>query len=372
MFERFRGAGMVLAGSLALLLAACGGGGGGDSNNGNPGGGSAKSCADAFSPEKPTAECQPVYESQCDTLGPRLPINSSEPKPCEKDGADGGVTAERRSADGVSYVLLKPASGGKSGLYVALHWRTGNGATMIDNMRLAELAKARDLTIAAPDSPYAVFGYEGFGVVHDWDYDGADEAIAGVIADAKGANALPSTVPVVLAGVSSGAAGVTRFYCGGGQFDGMILVASGAISGQVSSACLSATAASKDSTAKAAVGSVAAALIEGLDDAAYEDTVANYGHMKVINGCSGEESVALNENVDIDYSISCSSGDGAALVTVKDSGHNWPGMDRPIPSNPLTDAIGYGGSSATMSIFGPVSMSFDATLQGYDLVRWLD
>ncbi|PPE72150.1 hypothetical protein C3942_19835 [Solimonas fluminis] len=367
MFERFRGAGTVLAGSLALLLAACGGGGGGGGSGPN---GSAKSCSEQFSAEAAQADstsCQPEYYTQCDSLDLRLPVNSMNPSECTKDGADGGVVAEKGSAGGTSYDMVRPANGGKKGLYVALHWRSGNGATMINNMRLSELAKARDLTVVAPDSPYKILAI----ALSDWDYEGAPEVISAVIADAKARAGLPNDVPVILAGVSSGAAAANRFFCAGNTgIKGLLLVASGKISEAESTECLSAAAAA----AKAAtVSPVAVVLVEGSSDPAYEDTVVNYGHFRTINGCPGAgTTVVLNEQVDINYSNNCGSGHGAAMVTVKDSGHNWPGMDRPIPPNPLTDLIPGGSSSGAMSIFGKVSYSFDATLQGYDLVRSLD
>ena len=288
---------------------------------------------------------------------------------------DGGVTYQNLTVGDTNYVLVTPPTGGKQGLYVALHWRSGNGATMINNMRLSELAKARDITIVAPTSPYVLLGGGGFGFVREWDFSGAADAISAVIADAK-SKAQLGNVPVVIAGVSSGAAGATRFFCErGGEARGLLLVASGTISSESTAGCLSAAAASKAAVeAKAAASSIPVVLVEGVDDPAYDTTVARYGQFKSINGCStaaaANMTVALNDQVDIAYNTSCN--DGAALVTVKDSGHNWPGMDRPIPPNPLTDALSLLGTSTTMSIFGKVSFSFDATIQGYDLVRSLD
>lgn len=365
MFERFRGAGTVLAGSLALLLAACGGGGGGGGSGG--GGGGAKSCSEQFNPETAgatPAECQPVYNTQCDALDPRLPINSSSPTACTKGGADGGVVSEKASVDGVNYFIVRPTDGGQGGIYVALHWRTGNGATMVNNMRLAELAKARNLTVLAPDSPFGVLG----PLLRDWDNAGATAKITAVIADAKARLSL-GNVPVTIAGVSSGAAAAARYFCDGGATDGLLLVASGKISEAGSTACLSALvgSAAKAATSKAA-SNAAVVLVQGSGDSAYEDTVVNYGQFKTINGCGADQTVTLNPQVDIAFTAHC-SGSGVALVTVKDSGHNWPGMDRPLPETPL-DSLP--GGSLTMNIYGPISYSFDATLQGYDLVRYLD
>ncbi len=381
MFERFRGAGTVLAGSLALLLAACGGGGGGGGSGGGGGGdGAAKSCSESFSADKAAADagaCQPTYNAQCDSLNLRVPINAGSPTACTKDGADGGVTYQDLTVGSTNYVLVTPPTGGKKGLYIALHWRSGNGATMINNMRLSELAKARDITIAAPTAPNVLLGAGGVGFVREWDFAGAADAISAVINDAKIQAKLDANVSVVVAGVSSGAAGATRFLCErGNEMSGILLVASGTISSESTAGCLSAAAASKaDVGAKAAV-STPVVLVEGVDDPAYDTTVARYGQFKTINGCSAaaaaNKTVALNDQVDIAYNTTCSSTDGAALVTVKDSGHNWPGMDRPIPPNPLTDALSLLGTSTAMSIFGKVSFSFDATLQGYDLVRSLD
>jgi len=353
------------AGVLLLLLAACSGGGGGHEGSDNI----AKSCSEQFNPDAAAAapgECQPVYNAQCDSLGPRSPFNASEAAPCTQEGADGGVAIETVTlGDNTRYVLMKPASGGRKGLYVGLHWRGGNGATMANDMRMAELAKARDLTVVLPDSPNYLFDAEVAGFLHDWDYEAAPAAIAAVITDAR-TRAGVGSAPVVLSGVSSGTAGASRYYCeSGGQLSGLLLVAVGQISGEASTACLSAAAAAKAATA------VPVVMVQGSSDPAYADAVAIYGKFKQINGCASSQTVALNEQVDIEFSRACSGGDGTALVTVKDSGHNWPGMDRPIPSNPVTDNIP-AGSSGSMSIFGRVSYSFDATIQGYDLVRYLD
>ncbi|HSW15206.1 MAG TPA: hypothetical protein VLI06_20320 [Solimonas sp.] len=368
LYNHIRASRAALVAVSTVLLAACGGGGGGGGGSSN----TAKSCSEQFNPDAAATtpeQCQPVYNEQCDSLGARSPYNASEPAACTVNGADGGVSAETVTVGGVEYVLLKPASGGKSGLYVGLHWRGGNGPTMSNNMRMPELAKARDLTVAVPTSPNYIFSaIEGVGYLHDWDYSGAPAVIAQVIADAKARNGL-GNVPVVLAGVSSGVAAATRFYCEqGSQIDGLLLVASGSISAAESTACLS----DASAAASKAASSMAVAVIQGTRDPAYEDAKLNYGHFELINGCDGSKTVALNEQVDIEYSRNCGSGHGTALVSVKDSGHNWPGMDRPIPENPVTDNIPAGSSSGAMSIFGRVSFSFDATLQGYDLVRNLD
>jgi poly(3-hydroxybutyrate) depolymerase len=348
-----------LAAVIALLLVACGGGGGGSG-----GGGSAKSCAEQFNPETAQAspdECQAddYRLTQCDELGFRSPFNASSPSACTKDDVDGGVTSTPYSVTAgdstVNYWLLKPASGGKNGLYVALHWRTGNGATMINQMRLAELAKARDVIVVAPDSPFNALVITGA----DWDYEGNEVALAAVIADAKvkaGAKA-----PIVMAGASSGVAGALRFYCSsqGSQLDGMLLVAAGALTESAAASCLS-------STAKAAAP-VPVAFVRGAEDSSSDDVQATFEQFQTINGCSGAvQNLALNEQVDIAYNTNCS--EGVALVTVNNSGHNWPGMDRPIASNPIPAV----GSGLGFNLFGQVSFDFDATIQGYDLVRYLD
>lgn len=357
--DRYNHGRIGLAAVLALLLAACGGGGGGGG-----GGGSAKSCSEQFNPETAAAtpdQCQAddYLQSQCDELGFRSPFNASAPSTCTKDGADGGVAATEYSvaagSDTINYWLLKPASGGKNGLYVALHWRTGNGATMINQMRLAELAKARDVIVVAPDSPYNALVITGA----DWDFEGNEAALAAVIADAKakaGANA-----PIVMAGASSGVAGALRFYCStqGSQLDGLLLVAAGALTESAAASCLS-------STAKAAAP-VPVAFVRGAEDSSSDDVQATFDQFQTINACSGSaQTFALNPQVDIEYNTNCS--EGVALVTVKNSGHNWPGMDRPIESNPIPAP----GSGLGFNLFGRVSYDFDATIQGYDLVRYLD
>jgi len=357
-----------LAAVLVLMLAACGGGGGGGGSGGDGRDNSAKSCAEQFNPEAAAttpADCQAgKYRlAQCDELGFRSPGNVSEPSACTKGGTDGGVTSTSyQVAVGnytVNYWVLKPASGGKKGLYVGLHWRTGNGATMANQMRFAELAKARDITVVLPDSPYNALPIPGL-TISDWDFAGDEDVLAAVITDAKAKTGVKG--PLVMSGASSGVAGAVRFYCSaqGGQLSGLLLVAAGSLTESTAAACIG--------TAKAATSPVPVVLVRGAEDSSSEDVATTYARFSAINGCSGGKTLALNEQVDIQYSVTCTSGDGVALVTVKNSGHNWPGMDRPIPSNPIPGA----GSGVGFNLFGQVSMDFDATIQGYDLVRYLD
>jgi len=347
---------------LVLMLAACGGGGGGGSGGDDDGrDNSAKSCAEQFNPpaaKTTPAECQPKYYSQCPELGARSPFNVSAPAAC-----DGVTVSNYEVAVGdytVKYLVLTPSTGGKKGLYVGLHWRSGNGATMANQMRLSELAKARNITVVLPDSPYSAIGQ----ATKDWDFAGNDVVLTGVIADAKAKTGVKN--PLVLSGASSGVAGAIRFYCSQRvQLDGLLLVAAGALTESSAASCLTA--------AKAAVAPAPIVFVQGVDDQAYEDVVTSYGEVSSINGCAGAgETVALNEQVDIKYNVTCSGGDGVALVSVKNGGHNWPGMDRPIPSNPLTDNIPSTDSSGSFNLFGKVSYDFDATIQGYDLVRYVD
>jgi poly(3-hydroxybutyrate) depolymerase len=362
--DRYNHGRIGLAAVLALFLAACGGGGGGGG-----GGGSAKSCSEQFNPETAQAtpdQCQAddYRLTQCDELGFRSPFNASEPADCTKGGADGGVVSTMHTVTAgeytVNYWMLKPASGGKKGLYVGLHWRTGNGATMANQMRFPELAKARDITVIVPDSPYnALLGL----TISDWDFEGNEVALAAVVADAKVRAGVSG--PLVMAGASSGVAAALRFYCSsqGSQLDGLLLVAAGALTESSAAACLNSTA----SVAAKATSPVPVALVRGAEDSSSDDVEATYAQFQSVNGCSGTgQTLALNAQVDIEYNTNCS--EGVALVTVKNGGHNWPGMDRPLESNPIPVP----GSGLGFNLFGRVSYDFDATIQGYDLVRYLD
>jgi len=85
------------------------------------------------------------------------------------------------------------------------------------------------------------------------------------------------------------------------------------------------------------------------------------------NGCSGplEETVVPADTVDGDSAGSviierfadCDNPEGRSsfMVTISEGGHHWPGYDAQ--------------SGTDFSSFGPISRDFDATIQGYDLLR---
>ncbi|MGH8429859.1 MAG: hypothetical protein ACREUF_05610 [Solimonas sp.] len=257
--------------------------------------------------------------------------------------------------------MLTPASGGKSGLYVGLHWRSGNGATMSNQMRMPELAKARNLTVVLPTSPLG-------NPTRDWDYEGNEVALGAVIADAQ-ARSGAGSAPVVMSGASSGSAAAIRYYCKqGSQLEGLLLVASGRLSESAAVSCIPAAAAA---AAKAGMVPVPVVLVQGSQDPAYDDVAASIPGFEQVNGCSGSgKTVALNDKVDIHYHSNCTSTDGVALVTVKGGGHNWPGFDPPLGGSPLP--VPNPTSNSAFNFFGPISNDFDATIQGYDLTRYLD
>ena len=352
----------ALSGLLMASLAACSGGSASSEiaqgliNIGNL-------CTDRFNPAFAASgeDCKPVYNRFCPASAATLPFNQTEVDAC--DGVSSSTGSVSVGGETSSYVIVRPASGGRSGLYVALHWAGANGETMVNRMRLSELAKGRDVTVVAPTAP---------GESASWGYDTAPAVIPietrmllldAIISAAQQQTGVAG--PVLVSGVSGG--GVMAFVYGCERAEHVVGVE--IVAAEVAPTQLSACAPAR---------ALASVQVHGTLDAIapYQPLpvlaagpVPIFEHLLASNGCDANRlstvqlpsPEALVSGIEVRWAprSACTSSVGSALVTIQGGGHNWPGFDDPLN-------LGLGANA-----YGPISTGFDATLQGYDLLRYL-
>lgn len=383
---------LAAMGSLmaSLMLAACGGdSGSGGSPGGGPRGGTA-ACQTRFSVEAAARgdDCTPQAEAFCAV--PNSDVLNSAPLPCDGVSTDSyEVTAGGLSTQ---VLVIKPASGGYDSVLLALHYLNAKTGTFSNVVRLSELAKARRVLIIAPQAPSLVngptlptlpqlplptpsqfipldpSGYTNLG--SRWptsatfdDIDSYVTLLEAVVAEGRSRFG-GAGKPLYAAGLSNGA--VMAYYYGCRTSDPVRSIM--AVAGEFSPGGLDSCAPTK---------SVGTVIVHGTADILtpyqgapllFAPITSIHARFREINGCtgSGDDAVSLPTpastsfdplTVTISYTGRCNDSRRDFLVTVINGGHNWPGGSS-------DDSI-----LTTLGLFGTHTRNFDATLQGFDLLR---
>ncbi len=344
--------------SLLTVISGCSN----DSNNDSTGGGgAAKSCQQAYSPELAMAgdDCTPQYGVYCPDTSSSV-LNSTDATPCDGVNiAEGSAEADGLTSD---FLVLTPAGTNTyAGTYLALHWADANAPTMVDRMRLGELAKARNLRVVVPTAPGPVRSW-GNSVV--FPLSSVNQRIAmldAVLATANGIS--KANGPLIVGGVSGGGILAFQYACARApEVTGAIIVAAEIRAGDLDT-CQPA-------------GPFASIQVHGTADlvAPYMTVPGLYAGVEEIfqrlyqnNGCSADnvqstqmltDSNPLISEIDVAWAKGgCTSNKGSSLISVQNGGHNWPGYSGPL--------------DLPLNLYGPTADGFDTTLQGYDLIKYL-
>lgn len=322
----------------------------------------ATSCQLDFSPERVAAgqSCASQAGDFCPRKLQDLFVPVNEPLGCD------GVEIQRlpiSSSGGLSsnYIVLRGRETPQA-IYLALHYLGTTNGGFVNVARLQELAKARRVLILVPQAPGDNFGlsatlgasWPGLETVQD--VAPYIRFLDDVVADARKRFKLPS-VPLYTAALSNGTSMVYYYACGAAARVEAIQTVAGVMSGNTLQTC----------RPSRPVGSV---VVHGT-----LDPVNTYNGIPYItasapqihtlfesqDGCVGRDKQALipvpnGISAEINYSAACKMGRRHFLVTMVNGSHTWPGQ-----------------ASLGVSVNGgpldPRSSVFDATLQGYDLLR---
>lgn len=366
---------LLLALVLGVSLAACGGDGGAITTQPGPGG--AGNCQDDFTPERVAAgeNCDPDLNRG--KFCPLLPASEytrsrSEVIPC--DGVSISIHAISGGGFGSEYIAIRPSGGGEpSAVYLALHYLGASADFFANLIRMTELAKARNVLVLVPQAPGAIDSVpvpdglpatEG-SALSRWPtsltqpVESYLQFLDAVVADGRlrfgGSNA-----PLYAAGLSNGVPMAYFYACGrAGQVDAVLAVA-GTQNQQSASVC----------SPTRPVGLV---IVHGTLDPIipYGGLLGltraipdNYQDFKLLNQCVGSDGQATLEGgggaVEFDYAPNCAGGRRVVLASLIGNGHNWPG----------DDAGALQEMGVTLGLFGLGRNDIDATLQGFDLLRY--
>lgn len=344
----------LMQGSLAIvvsmLLAGCGNDDGGSS------GGSPRSCQEFFSVDAVAAgdNCTPQVDTFCEVKSNQ--VLNNDPVPC-----DGVTTSEHEvtvSGTTMKYLAIRPSSGGTDTTVLALHYLGADTGRFSNVVRLSELAKARKVLVIAPQADALLL--KRWPTSPGNDLDSVVSQLRAVLGDAK-SRFSASNDPVYVSGLSNGAVMAYLFACRASTEVKAILAVSGELGQNALSSCLQ--------QLPQPIGTV---IVHGKSDLVtpyvglpllYSAVPAIHESFKQLNGCVGTDAVVTLPNtmdqlkVDISSTASCSHGRRDFLVTVTGGGHNWPGGSA---SDSDLSSIG---------LLGPHTRNFDATLQGFDLLR---
>lgn len=406
---------LVLSAALALVLAACGGGGGtddggggsttggttGSTTGGTTGGGttgggtsgggtsggtstgggtpSPTSCQNDFTPDRVAAgeNCDPALNRAkfCPLVSaPDLLTSRTTVIPC--DGVE--VTSNSASGGGFTtqYLAIRPTGGGTpSAIYMALHYLNANTSYYANLIRMSELAKARNILVLIPQAPgdgglltLPVLGglpSPNTGLLSRWPtmvnqaVENNLQLLDGVVADARNRFSA-SGAPLYVAGLSNGTPMAYFYACGRADRVEAVLAVAGTQTAEAAATC----------RPNRPVGLV---IVHGTSDpiVPYNGLLGltrsvpeNYADFKTYDQCTGTDRRATltgsDATIQFTYASNCASGRKVVLAQAINNGHNWPGDDASV----LPDM------GLNIGLFGPALDGMDATIQGFDLLRY--
>ncbi len=399
---------LVLSAALALVLAACGGGGtddgggggttggttgtttGGTTGGGTSGGGtsggtstgggapSPTSCQNDFTPARVAAgeNCDPALNRAkfCPLVsGLDLLTSRTSVIPCD------GVEVSTHSAAGggftTQYLAIRPAAGGTpSAIYMALHYLNANTSYYANLIRMSELAKARNVLVLIPQAPgdgglitlpIAGLPSPNTGLLSRWPtmvnqaVENNLQLLDGVVADARNRFSA-SAAPLYVSGLSNGTPMAYFYACGRADQVEAVLAVAGTQTAEAAAIC----------RPNRPVGLV---IVHGTSDfvVPYNGLLGltrsvpqNYADFKTYDQCTGTDQRATltssGSTIQFSYAANCASGRKVVLAQAINNGHNWPGDDASL----LPD------TALNIGVFGPALDGMDATIQGFDLLRY--
>lgn len=370
-----------------VLVSACSGGGGasgsdddsGGPDTGNPPPVDTRTCQTDFTPERVIAgeNCSPTLNRYafCSAIPPSQYLQSRVAViPCV------GVTVSSHTASGggfnnVKYLAIRPSTGQPEAVYLALHYLDAPIEYYANLIRLEELAKARNVLVLVPQAPSAINSLpiaglpvpDGIRILSRWPTQAAQpvesylQLLDAVVTSARGLfNA--QNVPLYASGLSNGAPMAYFYACNRPQNVDAIL----AVAGNQQAANMAACQPSQP---------VGVVIVHGTADviAAYGGLPGGlsmpipeiYAAFRRLNQCAtGNDRQATltrpSGTTRIDFTGPCLNARRVVLAATLGDGHNWPGDDQ----GPLA------GLPFPIDVFGATKDVIDATIQGYDLMRY--
>ncbi|TJY62314.1 hypothetical protein E4T66_08855 [Sinimarinibacterium sp. CAU 1509] len=317
-------------------------------------------CAASFDPSKIASgdDCAPKSGAYCPQGNNGLVVLQPNPIPC--DGVTVSTHAVNAAGLSSDYLALH-GNGSFDAIYLALHYLGANTGTFANVARLPELAKARRVLVIVPQAPSP----PGLSLTSRWpvnpQFDPVDQYVHyldAVVSDARERFSV-GDIPVYVAGLSNGAVMAYHYACRSG-----VPSAIEAVAGDISDTAFSECAPSH------AVSSV---IVHGTADVVtpYEGLLGLTASIPQVHslfrnagGCSLDDTRTAMPKVEDPLLVTifdsgvCGDRSRHLLVKVDGGGHTWPGH----PQGETTNL-------SMLGLLGPRTANFDATLQGFDLLR---
>lgn len=359
---------MLLAIVVAGLVG-CGGSGGGTvgAPGAGPGsgGGGGGSCQSDFTPERVAAgeNCDPALNRA--QFCPLVPGSEYVRSRSQVIACDGVNISEHEISGGgfeTHYVAIRrEGAASPSAIYLALHYLGGSAEYFANLIRMTELAKARNVLVIVPQAP----GLAGTAAVARWPtslnqpVESYLQLLEAVVGDARSRFGA-SGQPLYAAGLSNGVPMAYFFACGRANLVDAFLAVAGNQNQDSAAACLP----SRPIGFVAIHGTLDPVIPYGGIVGVLRSIPENYEAFKTLNQCVGQDRnavlVGAQGDVSIDWAPSCAGGRRMVLASLIGNGHNWPGDDAGL----LQEA------GVTLGLFGPARNDIDATIQGFDLLRY--